>query len=157
MQYPSGTWIAALALRSLPCQAYSGVSASEHKATIEVGGTDRMSQDHYKDQNAQTALQEVISSVWASSLGIEKVGIEDNFFELGGASVVATLIVSRLRQMFQMDLPAVLLFDAPTIEELARYMLEHEAQPGLTEKTATLLKRIEGMTEEEVARSLGSK
>jgi hypothetical protein len=36
-------------------------------------------------------------------------------------------------------------------------MIEHEAQPGLTEKTAALLKRIEGMTEEEVARSLRSR
>ncbi len=102
----------------------------------------------------QTALQEVLSTIWAGSLGVEKVGIEDNFFELGGASVVATQIVSRLSQMFQIDLPAVLLFDTPTIEKLARYLIEHEAQPGLTEKTAVLLKRIEGMTEEEVARSL---
>src|SRR5580700_3013065 len=140
------------------------------------------SENHLKDQNAatqtadlskvsalhpasvpdvqgapRTTLQEVLSKVWAESLGIEKVGIEDDFFELGGASVVATQIVSRLRQMFQMDLPAILLFDTPTIEKLAGYMIEHEAQPGLTEKTATLLKRIEGMTEEEVARSLGSK
>jgi acyl carrier protein len=105
----------------------------------------------------QTTLREVLAKVWADSLGIEKVGIEDDFFELGGASVVATQIVSRLRQMFQMDLPAILLFDTPTVEKLARYMIEHEAQPGLTEKTATLLKRIEGMTEEEVARSLGAK
>ena len=105
----------------------------------------------------QTTLHEVLSKVWAESLGIEQVGIEDDFFELGGASVVATQIVSRLRQMFQVDLPAILLFDTPTIEKLARYMIEHEAQPGLTEKTATLLKRIEGMTEEEVARSLGAK
>jgi acyl carrier protein len=143
-----------------------------------------MSADHYKEHNAgtelsadlsksaaprqpqvlpnvqdapQTALQEVLSAVWASSLGIEKVGIDDNFFELGGASVVATQIVSRLRQMFQMDLPAILLFDTPTIEKLAGYMIEHEARPGLTEKTASLLQRIEGMTEEEVARSLRSK
>jgi surfactin family lipopeptide synthetase C len=105
----------------------------------------------------QTTLQEVLSKVWADSLGIEKVGIEDDFFELGGASVVATQIVSRLREMFQMDLPAILLFDTPTVGKLARYMIEHEPQPGLTEKTATLLKRIEGMTEEEVARSLGAK
>jgi len=105
----------------------------------------------------QTALHEVLSKVWAESLGIEQVSIEDDFFELGGASVVATQIVSRLRQMFQMDLPAILLFDTPTVEKLARYMIEHEAQPGLTEKTATLLKQIEGMTEEEVARSLGAK
>src|ERR1700683_1566075 len=141
------------------------------------------SEDHPKDQNAaiqaadlpkasalhpasglpdvhgapKTTLQEVLSKVWAGSLGIEKVGIEDDFFELGGASVVATQIVSRLRQMFQMDLPAILLFDTPTISKLARYMIEHEARPGLTEKTATLLKRIEGMSEEEVARSLRSK
>ena len=105
----------------------------------------------------QTALQEVLSTIWAGSLGVEKVGIEDNFFELGGASVVATQIVSRLSQMFQIDLPAVLLFDTPTIEKLACYLVEHEAQPGLTEKTATLLQRIDGMTEEEVARSLRSK
>jgi acyl carrier protein len=105
----------------------------------------------------QATLHEVLAKVWADSLGIEKVGIEDDFFELGGASVVATQIVSRLREMFQMDLPAILLFDTPTIEKLARYMIEHEAQPGLTEKTATLLQRIEGMTEEEVARSLGAK
>src|SRR5580700_5417962 len=76
----------------------------------------------------KTTLQEVLSKVWAESLGIEKVGIEDDFFELGGASVVATQIVSRLRQMFQMDLPAILLFDTPTIEKLARYMIEHETQ-----------------------------
>jgi acyl carrier protein len=105
----------------------------------------------------KTTLQEVLSKIWAESLGIERVGIEDDFFELGGASVVATQIVSQLRQMFQMDLPAILLFDTPTIEKLAGYMIEHEAQPGLTEKTATLLKRIEGMTEDEVARSLGAK
>jgi acyl carrier protein len=105
----------------------------------------------------RTTLEEVLSTLWAGSLGVEKVGIEDDFFELGGASVVATQIVSRLREMFQMDLPAILLFETPTIEKLASYMVEHEARPGLTEKTATLLKRIEGMTEEEVARSLGSK
>jgi acyl carrier protein len=105
----------------------------------------------------QTALQEVLSTIWAGSLGVEKVGIEDNFFELGGASVVATQIVSQLSQMFQIDLPAVLLFDTPTIEKLARYLIEHEAQPGLTERTAVLLQQIEGMTEDEVARSLRTK
>jgi acyl carrier protein len=123
-----------------------------------------------KDQNAgidtgtdfsqaagQTNLHEVLATVWTGALGIEKVGLQDDFFELGGASVVATQVVSRLREMFQMELPAIILFEAPTIEKLARYMVEHETRPGLTEKTATLLKRIEGMSEEEVARNLSSK
>lgn len=105
----------------------------------------------------QTTLQEVLLTVWADILSIEKIGIEDDFFELGGDSVVAMQIVSRLRDMFRMDLPAILLFDAPTIEKLGHYIVAHESRPGLTEKTAALLKQIEGMTEEEVTRSLRSK
>lgn len=105
----------------------------------------------------QTTLQEVLLSVWGGILGMEKIGIEDDFFELGGDSILATQIISRLRQMFRMDLPPIILFDAPTIEKLAQYMIANESRPGLTEKTANVLKRIEGMSEEEVARSLRSK
>jgi hypothetical protein len=36
-------------------------------------------------------------------------------------------------------------------------MIANEARPGLAEKTAAVLKRIEGMTEEEVTRSLLSR
>src|SRR5271167_1621997 len=105
----------------------------------------------------QTTLQEVLLTVWAGILGIEKIGIEDDFFELGGDSILATQIISRLRQMFRMDLPPIILFDAPSIEKLAECMIAHEARPGLAEKTAGVLKRIEGMSEEEVARRLRSK
>src|SRR5271155_3004157 len=105
----------------------------------------------------QTTLQAVLSTVWTGILGTEEIGIEDDFFELGGDSVLATQIVSRLREMFRMDLPLIVLFDAPTIEKLAQFMIANEARPGLTEKTAGVLKRIEGMTEEEVARSLRSR
>ncbi|MGA9504285.1 MAG: phosphopantetheine-binding protein, partial [Terriglobales bacterium] len=105
----------------------------------------------------QTTLQEVILTVWSSILGIEKIGIEDDFFELGGDSVLATQIISRLSRMFRMDLPPIVLFDASTIDKLAHYIIAHEARPGLAEKTAAVLKRIEGMTEEEVTRSLLSR
>src|SRR5271170_6184348 len=92
----------------------------------------------------QTTLQEVLLTVWAGILGIEKIGIEDDFFELGGDSILATQIISRLRQMFRMDFPPIILFEAPSIEKLAQYMLANETRPGLTEKTAGVLKRIEG-------------
>jgi surfactin family lipopeptide synthetase C len=105
----------------------------------------------------QTVLQDVLLTVWTSILGIDKIGIEGDFFELGGDSVLATQIISRLRDMFRMDLPLIVLFDSPTIEKLAQFMIENEARPGLVEKTAALLKRIEGMTEEEVTRTLQSR
>jgi acyl carrier protein len=105
----------------------------------------------------QTNLQEVVLNVWTGILGTEKIGIEDDFFELGGDSVLATQIISQLRDMFRMDLPPIVMFEAPTIEKLANYMIANEARPGLAEKTAGVLKRIEGMTEEEVTRSLLSR
>ena len=103
---------------------------------------------------ARTTLQEVLVGIWTGTLAIEAIGIEDDFFELGGDSIMGTQIISQLRSMFGIDLPAVALFDAPTIEKLAHYMIEHEECPGLTEKTAALLKQIEGMSDEEVTRNL---
>jgi acyl carrier protein len=105
----------------------------------------------------QTTLQAALLNVWAEILGTEKIGIQDDFFELGGDSVLATQVVSRLRDLFRMELPPIVLFDAPTIEQLGNYMIANEARPGLAEKTADVLKRIEGMTEEEVTRSLLSR
>jgi acyl carrier protein len=105
----------------------------------------------------QTVLQEVLATVWRGILGIDKIGVEDDFFELGGDSVLATQIISRVREMFRMDLPLIVLFDAPTVEKLAQFMIENETRPGLVEKTAAVLKRIEGMSEEEVSRTLLSR
>jgi acyl carrier protein len=105
----------------------------------------------------QTALQEVIFNIWTGILCIRDIGIEDDFFELGGDSVLATQIIARLREMFRIELPLIVLFDAPTIEKLAQYMIANEARPGLVEKTADVLKRIEGMTEDEVTRTLLSR
>jgi acyl carrier protein len=129
-------------------------AAAEFAASAVVRGRSELSNAWVEPQ---TTLHEVLSTVWAGVLGIEKIGVEDDFFELGGDSILAAQIISRLRQMFRRDLPAILLFDAPTIDKLANYMIAHETRPGLTEKTAAVLKRIEGMSEEEVSRSLRSK
>ena len=67
---------------------------------------------------ARTPLEEVVSEVWGDVLG-RPVGIEDNFFDCGGHSLLATQVVSRLRQTLQREVPVRLLFEAPTVRELA--------------------------------------
>jgi amino acid adenylation domain-containing protein len=65
-----------------------------------------------------TPTEQAITKVWQEILTIEQIGIHDNFFELGGHSLIATQVMSRLPQIFSLDLPLSLLFELPTIAEL---------------------------------------
>ncbi|WP_309730032.1 non-ribosomal peptide synthetase, partial [Chamaesiphon sp. OTE_75_metabat_556] len=64
-------------------------------------------------------IEEMLSQIWTQVLKIESVGIYDNFFEIGGHSLLATQVVSRIRSLFEVELPLRSLFAAATIAELA--------------------------------------
>jgi len=78
----------------------------------------------------QTAVEEVIASVWQDVLQIKTVGIHDNFFEVGGNSLLLVQVHSKLRAKLNPELPVVELFRYPTIHALAQYLsLGQSTQP----------------------------
>ncbi len=63
-------------------------------------------------------------------LGIAEVGLYDNFFDLGGNSLLGLQVIARLKKTFHMQIPAVALFEAPTVSALAKYVRpQKEAVP----------------------------
>jgi amino acid adenylation domain-containing protein len=69
---------------------------------------------------AGNEVEHLLVGIWKHLLSIETVGVTNNFFELGGHSLLATQMVSRIRRAFQVELPLRLLFEHPTIAELAK-------------------------------------
>ena len=66
-----------------------------------------------------TLMEERLAEIWTQVLGVKQIGIHDNFFDLGGHSLLVAQLLFRLRDEFQIDLPLPMLFEQPTIAELA--------------------------------------
>ena len=67
----------------------------------------------------RTTIEEMLAVVWTELLGVEQVDVHHNFFDLGGHSLLGTQLVSRVRKIFQVELPLRTLFEAPTIAGMA--------------------------------------
>lgn len=65
-------------------------------------------------------VERQLAEIWARVLGIEQVGIHDNFFELGGHSLLTAQLLYPVKDTFQVELPLLCLFQAPTVAGLAQ-------------------------------------
>jgi amino acid adenylation domain-containing protein len=78
--------------------------------------------------------EEILSNILTSVLGLERIGINDNFFELGLHSLLATQLISRLRDTFEVEISLRAIFEAPTIAQIDQIIsrlrtLERESIP----------------------------
>jgi acyl-CoA synthetase (AMP-forming)/AMP-acid ligase II/acyl carrier protein len=62
----------------------------------------------------------VLADIWARILRVEVVGIHDDFFRLGGDSILATQVISQVRNVLGVELSPITMFETPTIAGLVR-------------------------------------
>ncbi|MBV9109238.1 MAG: amino acid adenylation domain-containing protein, partial [Gemmatimonadetes bacterium] len=68
-------------------------------------------------------VETALAGIWAEVLRVERVGRHDNFFELGGHSLLAVQVVSRVRQVLEVELGLGAVFEKPVLSALAGHVL----------------------------------
>jgi polyketide synthase PksM len=85
-----------------------------------------------EDGAPRNELVRKIAAAWEEVLGVKKVDIHKNFQDLGGDSIMATQIISRLKNSFPVDLNLDNLFSAPTVAGMAE-LIEEELIAAIDE------------------------
>jgi amino acid adenylation domain-containing protein len=76
------------------------------------------------NRQPRNEIQNLLKTLWEQVLGLSSIDARANFFEIGGHSLIATRIVSRVREQFKLELSLRALFENPTIEEFSAYINE---------------------------------
>ncbi|MPZ14326.1 MAG: amino acid adenylation domain-containing protein [Chloroflexi bacterium] len=75
----------------------------------------------------RTETEKALAAIWTEMLKVEDISTSDDFFDLGGHSLLAIKAVSRIRDVFGMNLQSHMVFEYPTIAELAQVLTEANA------------------------------
>jgi acyl carrier protein len=126
-----------VAMEALPRTA----SGKIDRQRLPEPGRARQTEEGY--MAPRTPVEQAIASIWGDLLRVERVGASDNFFDLGGHSLLATQVISRLREAFGLELPLRILFETPTVEELALAIAQARAEQAAPDELARLLEEIE--------------
>ncbi|HEY6349974.1 MAG TPA: amino acid adenylation domain-containing protein [Candidatus Angelobacter sp.] len=97
----------------------------------------------------RTPVEEIVAGIFAELLEIDRVGILDNFFDVGGHSLLAIQLASRLREVFQVEVPLRTIFDAPTVPGVAAALLVEEDERTRVERTAELMVKLAAVSDDQ--------
>ena len=105
----------------------------------------------------RTQGEEILAAIWADVLVVGEIGVHDNFFLLGGDSLKATQVMARLRDLFQVELPLRVIFQSPTLEEMALILETDKTGRVVPASIADVLAELESMSEEDAEKQLREK
>jgi amino acid adenylation domain-containing protein len=86
--------------------------------------------DDRKFAAPRTDTEKALAAIYAELLRAERIGIHDDFFDLGGHSLMAVKMISKIREVFGVELPLATLLEAPTIAGLSKILRKEDWVPS---------------------------
>src|SRR5215204_5311553 len=74
------------------------------------------------DERTKTATEEIVAHIWAAELRLPHVGLDEDFIDLGSHSLQSVAVVARLEERFGVSIPVRVLFEEPTVADLAAWI-----------------------------------
>jgi|SRR5579872_1046097 len=75
---------------------------------------------------------DVLAAIWQRLFKLTTVDINDNFFELGGEPAQAVELFNEISILYGRQLPAVLIYQMPTLRDLAELLADSSRAPACT-------------------------
>jgi hypothetical protein len=105
----------------------------------------------------RTPTEELLVQMWSNLLSADNLGIHDNFFDFGGHSLLATQLISRVREAFQVDAGVRLVFEAPTIAEMALRIDRSLSDAAELAELVAAFTEVESLSDVEIEQHLQDK
>jgi len=118
------------AMTSDPARRLSSIDGWSNPMVLSHGVPPAESAPEYdgngSGQHAPTAgVEQLLTSLYAQVLGVDRVGVEESFFDLGGDSLSALRLIAAINRALDVDLAVPTLFDAPSVRSLSRQLGRH--------------------------------
>ncbi len=92
----------------------------------------------------RNAIEAAIWRAWQETLQLDTFGIHDNFFDIGGHSILAVGVVNRIETALERPCALGLLFEHPTVAEMAAALTQTQPVPTSDVQVAVLQPRGTG-------------
>ncbi|HAX75864.1 MAG TPA: hypothetical protein DCY88_08510 [Cyanobacteria bacterium UBA11372] len=132
------TYLIPIEKSAIPRTSTGKIQRLQLKQRFEAGEFDAIRQQ-VEDLNNQEResnfvahrddLELQLTKIWEKVLSIKPIGVRDNLFDLGGHSLLAVQLLAQIEKTCQKKLPLAILFQAPTVEQLAAVLRQQGWSP----------------------------
>ncbi|WP_025688030.1 type I polyketide synthase [Paenibacillus zanthoxyli] len=97
-----------------------------------------------------TEAEKVLCELASEQLGVHPVGVEDHFYDLGAHSLLLTRLLSRIKDVFRIDLPLRTLLETPTVRGVIHGLEKEWGSRGVLEEIAASYREYQKLVCEEM-------